>query len=86
MQAEVAAAQRREERSEPEAALVRQLPAELRVAPPERDSGARRRKVGSPVPAGKPSGKLDENQRVPTTSLTPEDGSDSSDNNDDSQH
>ncbi|WP_042876640.1 DNA-binding protein [Cupriavidus necator] len=50
VQAELAAAQRRAERSEAEAALARQLLATLRVAPRERDgggAGGRRRKGGS---------------------------------------
>ena len=86
VQAELAAAQRRAERGEAEAALARQLLAELRVAPPERDGGARRRKAGSRAPNEKPSVRLDEHQGAPTASLNAEDGSDSRDDNDDSQH
>jgi hypothetical protein len=50
--AELAAAQRRAERAEAEAALARQLLAELRL-PREREGagGGRRRKTGSPAPA-----------------------------------
>lgn len=69
VQAELGAAQRRAERAEAEAALARQLLAELRVGPPERDGAGRRRKAGSPVPTGKPSDKpgekLEENQEAP---------------------
>ncbi len=53
VQAELAAAQRRAERAEAEAALARQLLAELRRGPPERreeSGGGRRRKAGSPAP------------------------------------
>ncbi|MGE8453445.1 MAG: hypothetical protein ACN6OP_23120, partial [Pseudomonadales bacterium] len=64
-----------------------QLLAELRLAPPERDGGARRRKAGSRLNE-KPGEQLDENQGAPTASLTPEDGSESShrsDSSDDSK-
>ncbi len=88
VQAELAAAQRRAERAEAEAALVRQLLAELRLAPPERDGGRRRRKAGSRAPNEQPSDKpgeqLGDNQGAPTASLTPEDGSESSDRSDSS--
>jgi hypothetical protein len=60
-QAKLGAAQRRAERAEAEAALARQLLAELRVAPPGRESG-RRRKAGGPAPTDKQAQgeKLDE--------------------------
>ncbi|WP_454740080.1 hypothetical protein [Cupriavidus necator] len=69
MQAELAAAQRRAERAEAEAALARQQLAELRVARPERDGGGgRRRKAGGSAPTEKQAQsekqgeKLDEQQ------------------------
>ncbi len=91
VQAELAAAQRRAERAEAEAALARQLLAELRVGPPERDGAGRRRKAGSPAPteqqaqSEKQGEQQDKKQGAPTATLNPEDGSDSSDDNDDSQ-
>jgi chromosome segregation ATPase len=91
VQAELTAAQRRAERSEAEAALVRQLLAELRMGPPERDGGGRRRKAGSPAPTEQQaqSEKQDEQQEdkqgAPAGVLNPDDDSDSSDDNDDSQ-
>ncbi|WP_042885501.1 DNA-binding protein [Cupriavidus necator] len=81
VQAELAAAQRRAERAEAEAALARQLLAELRVAPREREGG-RRRKAGGPAPTekqaqseeqGKEQGK---EQDAPAASLNPDDGND----------
>ncbi|KAI3611542.1 hypothetical protein D8I24_0137 (plasmid) [Cupriavidus necator H850] len=66
VQAELGAAQRRAERAEAEAALARQLLAELRVAPPGRGEGGggRRRKAGGPAPAEQaaPGEKRDEQQ------------------------
>ncbi|WP_051320722.1 hypothetical protein [Cupriavidus sp. amp6] len=54
VQAELAVAQRRAERGEAEAALARQLLAELRLAPRERGEGGsaerRRRKAGGQAP------------------------------------
>lgn len=50
VQADLGAAQRRAERAEAEAALARQLLAELRMGPPERDGGGRQRKARSPTP------------------------------------
>ncbi|WP_051975006.1 DNA-binding protein [Cupriavidus necator] len=92
VQAELAAAQRRAERSEAEAALARQLLAQLRVAPPGRDGGgARRRKAGGPAPTEKQAQgekqdeQQDEKQGAPAAALNPEDGSDSKDDSDDSQ-
>ncbi|EON18770.1 KfrA protein [Cupriavidus sp. GA3-3] len=89
VQAELAAAQRRAERAEAEAALARQLLAELRMGPPERrgeSGGGRRRKAGSPapteqaVPGEKQDQQLDEQQDdkqgAPTAASNPEDGSD----------
>uniref|UniRef100_UPI003F4975A0 DNA-binding protein n=1 Tax=Cupriavidus necator TaxID=106590 RepID=UPI003F4975A0 len=92
VQAELGAAQRRAERAEAEAALARQLLAELRMGPPERDGGGRRRKAGAPAPADKeaPGEKLDEQQDdkqgAPATALNPADGSDSSDDSNDSKN
>ncbi|MGH8784005.1 MAG: DNA-binding protein, partial [Cupriavidus necator] len=91
VQAELAAAQRRAERAEAEAALARQLLAELRVAPPGRESG-RRRKAGGPAPTelGAPSEKQDEQQEdkqgAPAGVLNPDDGSNSSEDSNDSKN
>ncbi|WP_444633863.1 DNA-binding protein [Cupriavidus oxalaticus] len=91
VQVELAAAQRRAERAEAEAALARQLLAELRMGPPERESG-RRRKAGGPAPTDQaaPGEKLDEKQDdkqgAPAAALSPEDGSDSSDDSHDSKN
>ncbi len=79
VQAELAAAQRRAERAEAEAALARQLLAELRVAPRERDGGGgRRRKAVGPAPTEKPvqSEQQGKEQGAPTASLNPDDGND----------
>ncbi|WP_439672942.1 DNA-binding protein (plasmid) [Cupriavidus necator] len=92
VQTELGAAQRRAERAEAEAALARQLLAELRVALPGRGEGGggRRRKAGGPAPTDKeaPGEKLDEQQDdkqdAPADVLNPDDGSDSSDNSNDS--
>ncbi len=73
VQAELGAAQRRAERAEAEAALARQLLAELRVAPPGRaeGGGGRRRKAGGPAPTDeaapgtKPDEQQDEKQGAP---------------------
>ncbi|MGY2492393.1 DNA-binding protein [Cupriavidus sp. CP313] len=94
VQAELGAAQRRAERAEAEAALSRQLLAELRVAPPGRgeSGGGRRRKAGGPAPTDKaaPGEKLDEQQEdkqgAPRAASNPDDGSASSDDNDDSKN
>ncbi|MGX6566613.1 DNA-binding protein, partial [Cupriavidus necator] len=75
------------ERAEAEAALARQLLAELRVAPPGRGEGGggRRRKAGSPAPneQAAPGEKSDEpqddKQGAPTAASNPYDGSDSTD-------
>ncbi|MBP0624023.1 DNA-binding protein [Cupriavidus consociatus] len=91
---ELAAAQRRAERAEAEALLARQLLAELRVAPPGRGEGGggRRRKAGAPAPTDKevPGEKLDEQQEdkegVPTAASNLDDGSDSSDDSNDSKN
>ncbi|MFC4523834.1 MULTISPECIES: DNA-binding protein [Cupriavidus] len=95
VQAELGAAQRRAERAAAEAALARQLLAELRVAPPERGGGGRRRKAGSPAPTEQqaPDGKLDETQDnlqddrqgAPRAASHRDDGSDSSDDSNDSK-
>lgn len=93
VQAELGAAQRRAERAEAEAALARQLLAELRMGPPERrgeSRGGRRRKAGSPAPNDNEpqSAELDEQQDdkqgAPADVLNPEDGSDSSGDSNDS--
>ncbi|AGW90307.1 DNA-binding protein [Cupriavidus sp. DF5525] len=94
VQAELGAAQRRAERAEAEAALARQLLAELRMGPPEREGGGRRRKAGSPAPTGQaaPGAKQDQQldeqqddkQGAPAAALNPDDGSDSSDDSNDS--
>ncbi|WP_367395156.1 DNA-binding protein [Cupriavidus sp. Agwp_2] len=94
VQAELGAAQRRAERAEAEAALARQLLAELRMGPPERDGGGRRRKAGSlapteqAAPGEKQDQQLDEpqddKQGAPAAALNPDDGSDSSDDSNDS--
>ncbi|MGY2488465.1 hypothetical protein [Cupriavidus sp. CP313] len=86
--AELAAAQRRAERAEAEAALARQLLAELRVEPPEREEGGgRRRKAGGPAPTEKQGDKSneqqDKKQGAPGAALNPDDGSDGSDGSDD---
>ncbi|WP_434035088.1 DNA-binding protein [Cupriavidus sp. a3] len=96
VQAELAAAQRRAERAEAEAALARQLLAELRMGPPERDGGGRRRKAGGPAPTrqaapgAKQDQQLDEQQNdkqgAPTAASHPEDGSNSGTDNDDSKN
>ncbi|MDK3022635.1 DNA-binding protein [Cupriavidus taiwanensis] len=92
VQAELGAAQRRAERAEAEAALARQLLAELRMGPPERDGGGRRRKARSPTPTEQeaPGEKLDqrqdEKQGAPAAALNPDDGSDSSDDSNDSKN
>ncbi|MCY1264929.1 hypothetical protein D9M68_226560 [compost metagenome] len=87
VQAELGAAQRRAERAEAEAALARQLLAELRVAPPGRESG-RRRKAGGLAPTEKEaqSEKLDKEQGAPTAASNPDDGSDSSDDSNGRRH
>ncbi|CAN7761641.1 DNA-binding protein [Cupriavidus necator] len=94
VQAELGAAQRRAERGEAEAALARQLLAELRVGPTARDGGGRRRKGGSPPPAAEPNDKpaerldeqQDEKQDGRAVALNPDDGSDSSDDSHDSKN
>ncbi|GLC97959.1 hypothetical protein Tamer19_73680 [Cupriavidus sp. TA19] len=96
VQAELGAAQRRAERAEAEAALVRQLLAELRVGPPEREGGGRRRKAGSPAstgqaaPGAKQDQQLDEpqddKQGAPAAASNPDDGSDSGDDRNDSKN
>jgi hypothetical protein len=75
------------ERAEAEAALARQLLAELRVAPPGRESG-RRRKAGGPAPTEKEAQgeKQDEEQGAPMAASNPDDGSDSSDDSNDSKN
>ncbi|WP_316157557.1 DNA-binding protein [Cupriavidus sp. BIC8F] len=86
VQAELGAGQRRAERAEAEAALARQLLAELRMGPPERrgeSGGGRRRKAGSPAPTEQQA--QSENQGAPTTTLNPDDGSDGNDDNDSQQ-
>ncbi|SOZ19447.1 Putative KfrA protein (fragment) (plasmid) [Cupriavidus taiwanensis] len=88
VQAELAAAQRRAERAEAEAALVRQLLAELRVGPPERNGGGgRRRKADGPGPTEQQAQceKQAQEPGVPTVAQNPDDGNDSSDDDDDSQ-
>ncbi|CAG9179756.1 hypothetical protein LMG23992_04067 [Cupriavidus laharis] len=101
MQAELAAALRRAERGEAEAALARQLLATLRVAPRERDGGGgggRRRKGGSsaataPEEQGDGQGEaqqdeLGEEQGDEPGAALPNDqdeGNDSSDGSDDSK-
>ena len=78
-QAELAAAQRRVERAEAEAALARQLLAELRVAPREREGGGGRRgKAGGPAPTEKQaqSEEQGKEQGAPAASLNPDDGND----------
>ncbi|MCY1371709.1 hypothetical protein D9M69_588640 [compost metagenome] len=66
-----AAAQRRAERAEAEAALAGQLLALSHVAPRERDGGSgRRRKAGGPALSA------EEEPGVPATSLNPDDGND----------
>jgi len=82
-----AAAQRRAERAEAAAALVRQLLAELRVGPPERQGG-RRRKPGGPASTERETQgeKQDEEQGPPTAASNPDDGSDSSDDSHDSKN
>ncbi|MBF6989163.1 DNA-binding protein [Cupriavidus sp. IK-TO18] len=91
VQAELAAAQRRAERAEAEAALARQLLAELRMGPPERrgeSGGGRWRKAGGPASTEQADGpgeeRDDEQQGAPTAASNPEDGSDSSDDSNDS--
>ncbi|WP_455281354.1 DUF4158 domain-containing protein [Cupriavidus necator] len=75
VQAEVAAAQRRAERAEAEAALARQLLAQLRVAPRERDGGGgRRRKGGGPAPT------TNQGADTPAALLNPNDGNDGNEN------
>ncbi len=92
VQAELAAAQRRAERAEAEAALARQLLAELRMGPPAREGGGRRRKAGSPAPTdnepqgAKPDGQQDHKQGAPTAASHPDDGSDSSDDSTDDRN
>ncbi|WP_454743484.1 DNA-binding protein [Cupriavidus necator] len=91
---DLGAARRRAERAEAEAALARQLLAELRVAPPGRgeSGGGRRRKAGSPASTEQeaPGETLyehqDDKQGAPAGVLNPEDGSDSSDDSDDSKN
>ncbi|WP_455281303.1 DNA-binding protein [Cupriavidus necator] len=81
-QAELAAAQRRAERAEAEAALARQLLAQLRVAPREREGGGgRRRKAGGPAPTANEaqSEKQGEEQGAPAASLNPDDGNNGND-------
>uniref|UniRef100_UPI003F49066D DNA-binding protein n=1 Tax=Cupriavidus taiwanensis TaxID=164546 RepID=UPI003F49066D len=93
VQAELGAAQRRAERAEAEAALARQLLAELRMGPPEREGGGRRRKAGSPAPTEpeaperldeQQDEKQDDKQGAPAAASNPDDGSDSSDDSNDS--
>ncbi|WP_407935363.1 coiled-coil domain-containing protein, partial [Cupriavidus alkaliphilus] len=88
VQAELAAAQRRAERAEAEAALVRQLLAKLRLGPRERDGAERRRRQ-----AGGSATSASDTPREPPaedhklSAPSEEDGSDSSDNQrDDSKH
>jgi len=91
VQAEMGAAQRRAERAEAEAALARQLLAELRMGPPEREGGGRRRKAGSQAPTdnepqgAKLDGQQDDKHGAPTAASNREDGSDSSDDSHDSK-
>ncbi|AQV94100.1 KfrA protein [Cupriavidus necator] len=88
VQTELAAAERRAERAEAEAALVRQLLAELRMGPPERNgSGGRRRKADGPGPTEQQAQSERQAQEpgAPTAAQNPADGNDSSDDNDDSQ-
>uniref|UniRef100_UPI003F4998AC hypothetical protein n=1 Tax=Cupriavidus yeoncheonensis TaxID=1462994 RepID=UPI003F4998AC len=66
--AQLAAAQRRAERAEAEAALARQLLAELRVAPRERTGGQRK--------AGGQASTAIEEKDAPTRPLKPDDGND----------
>ncbi|WP_427308942.1 hypothetical protein [Cupriavidus sp. H39] len=90
VQTELTAAQRRAERAEAEAALARQLLAELRLARRERGEGAsaerRRRKAGGPAPSvsdtssDTPSEPPAEVQRASAPS--PDDGGDSIDSSD----
>lgn len=91
--AELAAAQRRAERAEAEAALARQLLAELRVGPPERNGGGgRRRKADgrAPTEQAAQSEKLDEQQEdkqgAPAGVLNPDGDSDSGDDSNDSKN
>ncbi len=63
--AELAAAQRRAERAEAEAALARQLLAELRVALYERDGSSRRRGKARPAPAGNEARTHSSQRRAP---------------------
>uniref|UniRef100_UPI003FA48550 DNA-binding protein n=1 Tax=Cupriavidus necator TaxID=106590 RepID=UPI003FA48550 len=90
VQLELGAAQRRAERAEAEAALARQLLAELRMGPPEREGGGRRRKAGGPVPTdnepkgAKRDGQQNDKQGAPAGALNRKDGSDSSDDSNDS--
>lgn len=87
VQSEFAAAQRRAERAEAEAALVRQLLAELRVAPPEREVGGRRRKAGSRAPTGQDQEEERGNEPETAAELGNEDdGNDSRDGSDDSKN
>ncbi|WP_455289289.1 hypothetical protein [Cupriavidus necator] len=71
------------ERAEAEAALARQLLAELRVAPREREGGGgRRRKAGGPAPTEKQAQSEEEGkeqgkeQGAPAASLNPDNGND----------
>jgi len=75
VQAELAAAQRRAERAEAEAALARQLLAELRLAPRERDSGGGRRR-GEPAPAAQD--EQGEEPGAPAATLNPDNDDDGS--------
>ncbi|AEI82069.1 hypothetical protein CNE_BB1p06490 (plasmid) [Cupriavidus necator N-1] len=87
VQAALAAAQRRAERAEAEAALARQLLAELRLAPRERGEGGsverRRRKAGGPAPsAGDTSSDTPSEPPAKVQGASaprPEEGGDSSD-------
>ncbi|CAG9177070.1 DNA-binding protein [Cupriavidus pinatubonensis] len=85
MSTELAAAQRRAERAEAEAALVPQLLAELRGALHERDSSRRRGKGRGQAPAGNPA--QHPQQPDPGVQATSADGGDSIDSSsDDHEH
>ncbi|WP_316149589.1 DNA-binding protein [Cupriavidus sp. BIC8F] len=81
---ELASAQRRAERAEAEAALARQLLAELRGALHERDGGGRRRGKARPAQAvnEQPHEAQGEEQSAPAPTLPLEDGHGNSDGND----
>jgi len=97
VQAELAAAQRRAERAEAEAALARQLLATLRVAPREREGGRRHKGDSSAATAPEEQGdgqgeaqqdELGEKQGDEPGAALPnhqDEGNDSSDGSDDSK-